>query len=256
MMIFKVFKIVVLIIWSLFLAWLITFGRNDLARLLHPRLWWLVVCGSVVFFIFFLRQVVSFKNSFSNPDLALQLPSLLILLLPILFFYRGSDVRFNVDTFRTRTVQTTDGSYLNSMSKQVEETEEPAEKGDDTLESLANEDLAEGVAESKEVQLTQLYRQYDEYLGKEVEVVCQTFVDKELPENIAMCYRYLIACCAADAQPLFIFLHYPESLTIENDKWIRTRGKVSVFAKNNANMPELQIEQVTYVEEPAFPYVF
>jgi len=256
MMILKVFKIATLIIWFLFLAWLITFGRIDLARLLHPRLWWLVVCGSVVFFLFLVRQVISFKNSYIHPNAVWQLPSLVILLLPLLFFHRVSDARFNADTFRTRSVQTADGSYRNNVSEKMEKTGEPTEIIGGTGESLENEDVVEDVDESKEVSLTQLYMQQDKYLGQEAEVICQTFVDKQLPENTAMCYRYLITCCAADAQPLFIFLHYPKTLTLENDKWIKTKGKVSVISNNNVNVPELQIDQVTYVKEPTFPYVF
>ena len=110
--------------------------------------------------------------------------------------------------------------------------------------------------DENEVPLTRLYVQQEKYTGKAAEAICQTFVDKRLPENIAMCYRYLITCCAADAQPLFIFLHVPKSLTIENDKWIKTSGKVSMVSNNNVAIPMLQINSITYVKEPVFPYVF
>ena len=38
--------------WATFFTWLFAVEQPTLARLLHPRLWWLVLAGAVVLLIF------------------------------------------------------------------------------------------------------------------------------------------------------------------------------------------------------------
>ncbi len=227
--------------WSLFLVWLIAFGRSDLGRLLHPRLWWLVVCGATIFLIFIVRQAIGFARRPTISEDPWQWPSLLILLLPLLYFSQIPTARFNNDTFKTRNLSTANNSF---QKEELVENPEP-----DTIPTLPAD-------QPREVGLMKLYTEQEKFLGKEVSVVCQTFVDDRLPENTAMCYRYMIACCAADARPLFIFLQHPKNLAIKNDKWIKIQGKMTLITNQELTVPALVVEEVDYVAEPAFPFIY
>lgn len=46
------------------------------------------------------------------------------------------------------------------------------------------------------------------YTGKEVKVVCQALQDSgyRLPDDLMLCYRFRINRCAADTQPVYIFV--------------------------------------------------
>ena len=208
--------------WSLFLVWLIAFGRGDLARLLHPRLWWLVVCGAIVFLIFLARQTIGLSRHPTISENTWQWPSLLILLLPLLYFSQIPAARFNNDTFKTRNLSTANDGL------QEEKPMDKPEPG--TIPAIPTD-------QPGEVGLMKLYTEQQKFLGKEVSVVCQTFVDDRLPENTAMCYRYMMTCCAADARPLFIFLQHPKTLAIKSDKWIKTQGKNDHDQQPGADCP-------------------
>ena len=232
------FKIALLAVWAFFFGWLVTMGQKDLARLLHPNLWWLVVCASVILTLFLLvnlrRQVTEDRQSSSTEKWS----SLFILLVPLLYFIHAQSARFNTDTLTTRILQTEDGFVQGSFEERVAA------------------EIKEYEEENKEVSITKLYMQAQKYTGKEVEVVCQSWVDERLPDNLIMCYRYLITCCAADARPVFIFVNPPKDTTVDTDKWLRVKGTVSLTGEAGKEVPTIAPDSIIYVEEPKFPYAF
>ena len=230
----KIFKILVLGMWASFFILLMTIGQKHLAYLLNPNLWWLVISAAVIFLVFL---VVNCRRAISNrqeSSFFLQLPSLLILLIPLLFFFQFKDARFDADTFKKRSISTSEGFRQ-------------SERG------ISEQD---NVTESGETSLTELSINNKKYLGKEVEAVCQTFADDRLPEGIVMCYRYLMTCCAADAMPIFVFIEHSENMVIENDKWIGVKGELSLKKNSGVEVPLISLDSLEYVEEPSFPYLF
>lgn len=224
-------------LWAFFFSWLVTLGQRDLARLLHPGLWWLVACASVILILFLMVNLKRQVSGYRKNSLQMQLPSLLIMLLPLLYFTHAQSARFNTNTFTTRSLQTEDGFLQGNFDERV------------AAEIMEYE-------ENKEVSLTKLFMQAKKYTGKEVEVVCQTFVDERLPDNLIMCYRYLMTCCAADARPVFIFIDPPEETVVENDKWLRVKGTVSIIGEPGKEVPTITPDSILYVKEPKFPYAF
>ena len=226
-------------LWGVFFCWLVTLGQEHLARLLHPGLWWLVVSGAVILILFFVVNLKRQVTKNHQDSFLMQLPSLLILLLPLLFFTHAQSARFNSSTFTTRSLQTEDGYVQGSF------------------EARAAAEIREYEEGNKEVRLTDLFMNAKKYTGKEVEVVCQTFIDERLPDSLVVCYRYLITCCAADARPVFVFVDPPEGITVENDKWIKVKGPVSLVSGTpGKEVPSISPDSILYVKEPKFPYAF
>ena len=230
----KIFKVLLLAAWACFFAWLVGFGRDHLARLLHPDLWWMVICATVILLIFL---VVNYRKPATKEEKTLflwQWPSLTILLVPLLFFVQFQDARFNGGTFAKRSIATEEG-FLQGEA---------------------------GVGESPEqyneldIPVTQLNFNSEKYIGTEVRVVCQTHVDDRLPKGIVMCYRYLMTCCAADARPVFVFIEHPEDRPIEKDKWISAKGILSMTKNSGIEVPTVSAASVEYVKEPKVPFVF
>lgn len=133
------FKIVLLAVWAFFFGWLVTLGRQELARLLHPTLWWFVVCASVILILFLLvnlgRRVTEDRQSSSTGKWS----SLFILLVPLLYFIHAQSARFNTDTLTTRILQTEDGFVQGSFEERVAAEEKKYEE------------------ENKEVSITKLF---------------------------------------------------------------------------------------------------
>lgn len=230
----KIFKILILGIWASFFILLITIGQKYLAYLLNPNLWWLVVSAALIFLMFLAVNCRRAVNNRQEFPFFWQLPSLLILLIPLLYFFQFKDARFDTDTFRKRSISTAEGFRQSErgVSEQHNETG------------------------STDTSLIELNYNNEEYLGKDVEAVCQTFADDRLPEGIVMCYRYLMTCCAADAMPIFVFIEHPDSVVIENDKWVRVKGALSLKKNSGVEVPLISLDSLEYVEEPSFPYLF
>jgi len=230
----KISKILILAIWTCFFAWMVSMGRNHLARLLHLDLWWLVICAAVILVVFFAVNCRKPATRRQGSLFFWQWPSLTILLVPILFFFQFQDARFDGGTFKKRSISTEEGFLQGEgvASQQQEEYDE------------------------MDIPVTQLNFNSGKYLGKEVRVVCQTHVDDRLPKGIAMCYRYLMTCCAADARPVFVFIEHPENVAIEKDKWISAKGILSMTKNSGLEIPTISSASVEYVQEPSFPFVF
>lgn len=230
----KIFKILILGMWAVFFILLMTIGQKHLAYLLNPNLWWLVICAALIFLVFIAVNCGRATSNRQENSFFWQFPSLIILLIPLFFFFQFKDARFDTDTFRKRSISTAEGFR---QSERV--VSEPKNQED-----------------SSETSLTELNFNNDKYLGKEVEAVCQTFADDRLPEGIVMCYRYLMTCCAADAMPIFVFIEHSENVVIENDKWIRVKGVLSMKKNSGVEVPLISLDSLEYVEEPSFPYLF
>lgn len=240
----QICKIVILGSWACFFVWLASYGQRSLGRLLHPSLWWLIITAAIILALFLAvnlrRRIVTAQQDY----FWLRWPALLILLVPLLYFFPAQNGRFNADTLAKRGVQTESGFVAGNLSS--------TPSTDTSYPPLLDKKEA-----PTDIPLTKLTMSPQEYQGKEVEVVCKTFSDERLPQDLFMCYRYLITCCAADAMPVFLFIKHPEARSIKNDVWIRANGPFSLIENAKGQMvPSIQTDTVLFIDEPAFPYLF
>jgi putative membrane protein len=230
-MLLRVLNTALLLIWIAFLSWLLTFGKNDLIRLLHPRLWWILGFALVVLSLFVVSLITG-RGQSAKKSLLVELPGIAILLVPVFYFTIATDAKLDEASLHNRVIQDEDGFFLNNLPP---------------LELF-------GESEFSNMTFSEILRAPEKYENQDVEVVCQSFVNDDLPENVAMCYRYLITCCAADALPVFFFLMHDDELEIENNRWIRVGGKFSTFSNNDMEFPSITVAGVEYVKEPTFPW--
>lgn len=231
-MVLRLFNIALLSLWAIFLLWLLTYGKSDLIRLLHPRLWWVLSIAIVVLILFLVSFIMSRGNSEKNKSIIVELPGLLILLIPLLYFFIARDARLDATSFHNRIIKNDNGMYQNNLPD---------------FEIF-------GLSKSPDMLFSKILREPKTYENQDVEIVCQSFVHEELPENTAMCYRYMITCCAADALLAFVFLSHSDDQIIENDKWVKVNGPLSIIKNNEMEFPSVEVKSLEYVEEPTFPW--
>ena len=234
----KIGQCVLLALWAGFFLWLIGFGQPYLARLLHPKLWWLLGCGAVVLVLFFAVGCTRSTVSGGAASLKWRWPSLLILAVPLLYGSLLPTARFDARTFAQRAVQVPEETALQEVGDQA---------------AAAGEDE---VADAAEVPLTRVNAEAAQYAGKEVEAVCQGMRDPQLPDDLMICYRFLISCCAADARPVFVLVKRTEQTFPANDAWVRVKGRVSLYESRGFRIPMITADTLATVKEPAFPFLF
>lgn len=228
----RLLNLVLLSLWAVFLVWLLTYGKSDLIRLLHPRLWWVLCIAAFVLLLFLVSLIIPYRQPEKRKSILFEFPGILILLIPFMYFFIAREARLDNTSLQNRIIINDDGVYLNNLP--------PFELFDGSGSG--------GISFSK------ILRQPKKYKDQDVEIVCQSFVDEKLPENTAMCYRYLITCCAADALPAFIFLSHQNEFEIENDRWVKVNGPLSIIRNNNIEFPSVKVDTLEYVEEPSFPW--
>lgn len=96
------------------------------------------------------------------------------------------------------------------------------------------------------------------YSGKSVDVIGFITRSDEDPENIFYLSRFIVTCCAVDAQPVGVAVYQPgwgESLT-EGD-WVQIAGEF-VSSPSSSGGPSIVLRPNTTrsVEEPNEPYLF
>ncbi|OQX11686.1 MAG: hypothetical protein BWK76_18835 [Desulfobulbaceae bacterium A2] len=74
--------------------------------------------------------------------------------------------------------------------------------------------------------------------------------------NVAVLYRFLITCCAADARPLAVAVLLPEGSDPVPEGWVRVEGNFSVGELQGNRVPLLQDVVISPSDAPAFPYLF
>ena len=220
--------------WIAFLVWLASFGRPHLGRLLHPDLWWLVYTAPVVMALLLAAGCRRQTLGGSGTAPRWQWSSLAILLLPLVFFIQVRDARFDDVTFTYRSLS--DGGVLQQGKMQAPETVKPEADGTTSLLPLVFDTAS--------------------YVGKELSVSCQVLVGEGFPADTAVCYRYRMTCCAADAQPVFIYIEHGRRENLEDGRWVRARGTMSIREQNGLELPWLNVSSWEYTKEPAVPFLF
>lgn len=236
----KILHSLLLLLWAGFFLWLLLWGQSALARLLHPKLWWLIICGAVILFFFLVvhawQPVAVFRK---KSALRWRWPFLLILAVPIIYSTMLPSARFSSQTFNQRVISDSNGAMLPT----------------DAVGSNEENDQI-GSRDHGEISLTRITAQAQQLAGTEVETVCQILSDQQLPEDMMICYRFLVTCCAADARPVFILVQSDNQPTPGNDAWVRVRGPLSLRENHGVTVPLLTATSLTVVPEPAFPFLF
>ena len=82
--------------------------------------------------------------------------------------------------------------------------------------------------------------------------------DEDDPENVFYVSRFVVTCCAVDAQPLGVPVHLPDwAATFEPDSWVSVSGEFASNPSSSSLQPVAVIpDTVDPVEQPREPYLF
>lgn len=82
--------------------------------------------------------------------------------------------------------------------------------------------------------------------------------DKSDPDNVFFVARFVVTCCAVDAQPIGIPVYYPGwQDKFKTDSWVSvTSGFRSNPSKTGDETVVLVPDQITPIEQPSMPYVY
>jgi putative membrane protein len=96
------------------------------------------------------------------------------------------------------------------------------------------------------------------FTSKSVDVTGFVSADPDAPDDVFYVTRFVVTCCAVDAQPVGVPVYQPGwSSTLETDEWVRVTGPFATNPSAGSRQPLAVMPQgVEQVEQPADPYVY
>ncbi|MFO7691363.1 MAG: TIGR03943 family protein [Cryobacterium sp.] len=96
------------------------------------------------------------------------------------------------------------------------------------------------------------------YANKTVRVLGFVSPDANDPENVFYVARFVVTCCAVDAQPIGVPVYLPGwQSTLETDQWVDVTGVLAINPSTRVAEPlAIDPADITPVDRPADPYVY
>ena len=92
--------------------------------------------------------------------------------------------------------------------------------------------------------------------GEEVKLVGFVYRDDRFAEDSFMVSRFVVSCCAADAAPLGLVVHWPDSPTLADDQWVEVTGVLEPGEFGGEQLPLVKAASVTSTDVPDQPYLY
>ena len=96
-----------------------------------------------------------------------------------------------------------------------------------------------------------MIREWDTYEGSRVTLEGLYYELRGKDETIAVVFRYLVSCCAADALPLGVVIKKEAAKGIQDNDWVRITGVVSQETLDGSLVIFMSPEQVEKIPLPS-----
>lgn len=96
------------------------------------------------------------------------------------------------------------------------------------------------------------------YAAKPVDIVGFVTEDPADPDNVFYASRFVVTCCAVDAQPVGVPVYFPGwQDEFDLDQWVSVTGEFSTNPSQSSDQPiALVPDAVAVTDEPNEPYLF
>jgi putative membrane protein len=96
------------------------------------------------------------------------------------------------------------------------------------------------------------------FTSKSVDITGFVSADPDDPEDVFYVTRFVVTCCAVDAQPVGVPVYQPGwKSTLQTDEWVQVTGPFASNPSAKSRQPLAVMPQgVTKVDQPADPYVY
>lgn len=229
----KYLPLAVFLIWLVTLAWLLWDDHFQL--FLKPSFKSLVTAGILFSLLLCIGLVVHlFQSKHTGPVKHSWLNGL-ILLLPVIFIFPAGENTLGEYAMQKR-----------SMAASAVQKQQKITSDQETL----NPSTETATDQDKDISITALIQKFDRFDGKQVSI--QGLFAKTISghDELSAVFRYLITCCAADAQPVGVFISRGTTEGLEDNQWVRAKGKVELRKMDGFDVIFMDADNVEPIEIP------
>lgn len=221
----KALPLIALVAWTAGLVYLIV--DDNYVLFLKPKFHALVWISLVIALVFIVSLL---PGTFSGtlPEQKHPWVKAMILVLPLVFIIGAGQ-----STLGTYALSKRPMASLPEKEPSALKTSPPVTESGEALTSIST-----------------LVREFDRFSGKSVRLeglFSGTVVNHD---ELSAVFRYFITCCAADAQPVGVFMNRVADDTIQDNSWVRVEGKVAVQELDGFQIIFMDLEKITPAEQP------
>ena len=216
-------------VWAGMFAYLLFGERYQL--FLKPEFSFLIIGGLTISCLFFPGL---FRSGIpKDKDTTIKA---LFLLLPVLFIFSAGESTLGGYALSKRTLVSPEtGSTAAPLEKMIQSNPVPDLSGENpTL-----------------VSISKLIYEWKSFEGKKVAVEGLFSGQVQGAGELSAVFRYFVTCCAADAQPVGLFLLKPSDKEIQDNAWVRVSGRVSIRKVGAHEMVFMDLESIEPREKPS-----
>lgn len=245
--------------WLVFLIWAGVFAffyfSGSYVEFLNPQFSWLMISGLLLCALFFV--VLFMTGPASDTDCCghdhhhhghgPSVLRMLILLVPVLFAMNYGSWQLGTFAFDKRAVGLTRMGGSND-SRAATAIDMPA--------STAASAAVELVAAARPVTLVEIHNRFEHLVDKKI--ITQGMYMSEtpgLPQDSWVIFRFLIVCCAADAQPMAVMIKGPRPVGIADEAWVEVEGTLRGIELNGQPAVAVEADKVSSIVAPKVPYM-
>lgn len=215
--------LVIMAAWILTSAFLLT--DDQYCLFLKPRFGILIhislfILGLFAFSLITLRP---------KPRISDSLIKGMILLVPVVFIFSAGDRTLGGFALSKRTLAAPEKNGI-SPAPAAEKQDDPEISGPSILK---------------------LVQEWDRYKDTRVTLEGVYYEPREKDETLAVVFRYLVTCCAADALPLGVIIKKDPAREIKDNDWVRLTGVVSEELMDGVPAIFMRLEQI---DKKPLPY--
>lgn len=230
----------ILLIFTIYLGYLVYTG--NISIFIHPKMQKFVIFTLVVFFML---SIIQFKRAItiSNHNHKFKV-SALIFFLPLILGLVINPQKLNAEMINKK-----------GLSEMKEHTHAHEFLNDD--EGLKFMEICNLLYEKNNTDLNgHVHKQnFESADNLEVSITGFVYREKESSADRIILSRLVMTCCAADTQFMGVVCEVPKGLNLENNQWIRIKGKV-VEDKNSDKKFIIKADNVEIIEEPNNQYIY
>ncbi|WP_233549150.1 TIGR03943 family putative permease subunit [Clavibacter lycopersici] len=150
---------------------------------------------------------------------------------------------------RTLTNSTVTQRALNSSSVASDAAPDQELLGTSDFSTLSVKDWSQLLAQTTDPTF---------FTSKSVDITGFVSADPDDPDDVFYVTRFVVTCCAVDAQPVGVPVYQPGwKSTLQTDEWVEVTGPFASNPSAKSRQPLAVMPQtVTPVDQPADPYVY
>lgn len=246
--------------WGLSFAWLLLSGQ--LTTYLSPSLWWLALGGLIMALAFmvglFVTTGTDLFHTHSSPTNAIS--RFAIMCFPLAYMMMGSPARsLGSHDLQNRSL---DELFAGRPTKQANaQPAQPPKASQPSASQAAAAPPSEPADPAAPVSFDEMnimnivydLMEPDDVLH--VETVGMFGRSSRVPAGHGVLFRFVMTCCAADAQPVAVVLKADDLADLAEDQWIRVTGTARLTEVDGRERPLLTAESVEKIDPPSNPYL-